>query len=282
MELRHLRYFVTLAEELHFARAAEVLGSRRQLSPSRSRRSSARCPPKLFTRTKRSVALTPRPAKSSSPKPKTSLLQFAKRRERWPQGRSRRDRQHRGRLCRLRRLCGESFSSKQACSGGPGRASILTPVSCPWRIFRVSSMKDMSTSASSACRFDPSARLRKHILVARPFLRRLSVLTIRKLRSQARYTHEISRRQLSSRPSSKPARDEVARRGKFEPNIISAPGSLLAVLTQVSLGAGISDRSERPYHRRSHAKRRIPAAGRRNDRLGSRGHLQSKRSSRLP
>jgi DNA-binding transcriptional LysR family regulator len=33
---------------------------------------------------------------------------------------------------------------------------------------------------------------------------------------------------------------EVARRGKFAPNIISTPGSLLAVLTQVSLGAGIS------------------------------------------
>jgi DNA-binding transcriptional LysR family regulator len=33
---------------------------------------------------------------------------------------------------------------------------------------------------------------------------------------------------------------EVARRGKFAPNVISAPGSLLAVLTQVSLGSGIS------------------------------------------
>ncbi len=33
---------------------------------------------------------------------------------------------------------------------------------------------------------------------------------------------------------------EVARRGNFTPNIISAPGSLPAVLTQVSLGAGIS------------------------------------------
>jgi DNA-binding transcriptional LysR family regulator len=34
--------------------------------------------------------------------------------------------------------------------------------------------------------------------------------------------------------------NEVARRGRFTPHIIAAPGSLLAVLTQVSLGAGVS------------------------------------------
>lgn len=33
---------------------------------------------------------------------------------------------------------------------------------------------------------------------------------------------------------------EVANRGGFHPRIVSAPGGLLAVLTQVSLGAGIS------------------------------------------
>ncbi len=34
--------------------------------------------------------------------------------------------------------------------------------------------------------------------------------------------------------------DEVAKRGRFAPNIVSAPGSLIAVLTQVSIGVGIS------------------------------------------
>ncbi|WP_410171013.1 LysR substrate-binding domain-containing protein [Brucella intermedia] len=33
---------------------------------------------------------------------------------------------------------------------------------------------------------------------------------------------------------------EVARRGRFKPNIVAAPGSMLAVLTHVSLGVGVS------------------------------------------
>lgn len=33
---------------------------------------------------------------------------------------------------------------------------------------------------------------------------------------------------------------EVARRGKFDPRIVSLPGSLVAVLTQVALGAGVA------------------------------------------
>ncbi len=33
---------------------------------------------------------------------------------------------------------------------------------------------------------------------------------------------------------------EVARRGQFTPHIVSSPGSLLAVLTQVSVGTGVS------------------------------------------
>ncbi|WP_407924213.1 LysR substrate-binding domain-containing protein [Biostraticola tofi] len=33
---------------------------------------------------------------------------------------------------------------------------------------------------------------------------------------------------------------EVARRGRFDPHIISSPGSLVAVLTQVALGVGVA------------------------------------------
>jgi DNA-binding transcriptional LysR family regulator len=33
---------------------------------------------------------------------------------------------------------------------------------------------------------------------------------------------------------------EVARRGRFSPRIVGAPGTLLAVLTQVSVGAGVA------------------------------------------
>jgi DNA-binding transcriptional LysR family regulator len=237
MELRHLRYFVTLAEELHFARAAEVLGIAPPTLTVQIQEIERTLSAKLFTRTKRSVALTSA-GEVFLAEAKSVLAQFAKAES---VGR----RAGRGEIGRIE----VGYVGSAAYAGVLQQQTSLFRRSWPGVDIKARElpMEDLPGLLDEGhvdigfvrLPMTLPRALGRHILARDHFC-----VAFPADHPQAAATGPVQARNLAASafitPEQEAGTREVARRGKFEPNIISAPGSLLAVLTQVSLGAGIS------------------------------------------
>jgi len=237
VELRHLRYFVAVAERLHFARAAQALGIAPPTLTVQIQEIERSLQARLFSRSKRSVALTPA-GEAFLAEARATLERFeralgvGRRAGRGEIGRIEigyvgsavfagilQREVHRfraarpGVLVRARELPMESLPAELA-DGGVDMAFVRLPVALP-------------------------GSLRAHVLLRDRFCVALPVghaLADRagavRSRALAGETFVLPEQDLGTR--------EVARRGRFEPRVGGAPGGLLAVLAQVSLGAGVA------------------------------------------
>jgi DNA-binding transcriptional LysR family regulator len=237
MELRHLRYFVAVAEQLHFARAAESLGIAPPTLTIQIKEIERTLSAKLLMRTKRSVALTSA-GEVFLAEARNVLAQFAKAES---VGR----RAGRGEIGRIE----VGYVGSAAYAGVLQKQTSLFRRSWPnvdikARELPMEELPRLLDEGHVDIGFVrlpmtlPRA-LRVHILVRDHFC-----IALPKDHAQAMTTSPVRPSSLAASafitPEQEAGTREVARRGRFAPNIISAPGSLLAVLTQVSLGAGIS------------------------------------------
>ncbi|KAA0073972.1 LysR substrate-binding domain-containing protein [Tardiphaga sp. P9-11] len=237
MELRHLRYFVVLAEELHFARAAERLNIAAPTLTVQIQEIERTLSARLFARTKRSVALT-----SAG---ELFLCEARKVLEQHAKAVSIGQRAGRGEVGRVEIgyvgsaayagvLQEQTWQFLAAWQGVDLNAREVPMETLPRLI--TDSQVDIGF-VRLPMRIPKSLRL--HVLMRDRFC-----LALPTGHRHASVADTLRLQQLESEtfitPEQTAGTYELARRGGFAPRVVAAPGSLFSVLTQVSLRAGIS------------------------------------------
>lgn len=237
MELRHFRYFVTVAEEMHFARAAERLNIAPPTLTVQIQEIERSLSVQLFVRTKRSVALTSA-GELFLEEARLVLDQYA-----------------RAESVGRRAGRGEVGRIEIGYVGSAAYAGVLQN-----QIAQFSNRWTDVDIRASELPMDEVPRLiesgqidigvvrlpikhprsiHSHILLQDHFC-----LALQSGHRLAEPNRQINAAELAGETFIMPEQEygtyEIARRGRFPPNIVSRPGSLLSVLTQVSLGAGVS------------------------------------------
>lgn len=237
MELRHLRYFAVLAEELHFARAAERLNIAPPTLTVQIQEIERRLGTPLLVRTRRSVALTQAGA---------IFLHEARQV-----------------IARFERA---ETIGRRAAQGQIGRLDIGYVGSAAYsgvlqeqvRQFR-RTHPDVDVHTRELVMEELPERVRTgevdvgfvrlpmalpEGLVSRTVLHDHFCLALPPDHRLARQARNPSPRQLAGEalvvPEQLAGTDEIARRGGFTPIIVARPGRMSAVLIEVSLGTGVS------------------------------------------
>jgi DNA-binding transcriptional LysR family regulator len=237
MELRHLRYFVALAEELHFSRAAERLNIAPPTLTVQIQEIERVLSARLFLRTKRSVALTPAGQVFLS-EARNVLEQYAKAES---VGR----RAGRGEIGQIEIGYVGSAAYAGVLQDQTARFRLAWPsVHLNAREFRMDDLPALVLDGRVDIGFVRLPITLPRSLKVHVLLRDYFCIALPSNHHAAGDTQSVRSNSLAAdafiAPEQEAGTYEVARRGKFTPRIISAPGSLLAVLTQVSLGTGIS------------------------------------------
>lgn len=237
LELRHLRGFVAVAQTLHFARAAETLGLSAPALTEQIQALERDLGTLLLRRTKRSVALTAA-GEAFLAEAQATLVQFERS---VAVGR----RAGQGALGRV--VLGYVGSAVYAgvLQGLVGRFRTSHPdVTLQIQeqpMDRLPAMLEDGQVDVAFVRLPMAvpAALRTQVLVRDHFC-----LALPASHPLAAAQTPVPARSLAQASFVAPEQtfglQEVARRGRFEPRVALAPGSLVAVLAQVSLGVGVA------------------------------------------
>lgn len=237
MELRHLRYFIAAAEELHFARAAERLDIAAPTLTVQIQELERDLHARLFLRSRSGVSLTPA-GEAFLEEARLTVAQF-----------------ERARSVGLRAGRGEVGRIEIGYVGSAAFAGVLQS--------QVQRFRDASPEVAIVAAERPMddlpglleeggidvafvrlpmslpASLTSHVLLNDVFCAALPSAHV-----LAGASSPIRAKALAGEtfigPEQALGTHEIGRRGRFTPRIGKAPGSLVAVLTEVSLGAGVA------------------------------------------
>lgn len=237
MELRHLRYFIAVAEELHFARAAERLGISGPTLTVQIQELERNLHARLFARTKRSVSLTPA-GEAFLGEARLTVAQFER-------AQNVGQRAGRGEIGRIE-------------IGYVGSASYAGVLQAQLQRFRQAWPEVVIVAKEHPMHSLPDLLEEGHIdvglirlpmqlsgaLTAHTLLHDVFCVALPSAHVLAGAPGPIRAKALAGESFIVPEQSlgtfEVGRRGRFTPRISLVPGSLFAVLTQVSVGAGVA------------------------------------------